>query len=154
LHCHSLLPSTWPGRSSSCVCWLLRRLPGLCSSFPLFRGHLSPLYPAASLMVCVEQAMLFNAIHGEIPERACRIWDNEMQTLHTAGKWLPTPLRRRLRHHVPLCFDSKRRKTVAASRVTGVGWDFLLGWLQSHALAIKLGRALRPTEGDSGVFSS
>jgi hypothetical protein len=54
----------------------------------------------------------------------------------------------------PLCFDSKRLKTVAASRVTGVGWDFLLGWLQSHALAIKLGRALRPTEGDSGVFSS
>jgi hypothetical protein len=35
LHCYHLLPSTWPERSSLCVCWLLRRLPGPCSGSPL-----------------------------------------------------------------------------------------------------------------------
>ena len=42
-------------------------------------------------MVCGgDQAMMFNAIHGGIPERECRIWDNEMNTLNTVGKRLPT----------------------------------------------------------------
>ena len=77
--------------------------------------------------------MMFNAITGEIPERECRIWDKEMNTLNTAGKRLPTSnlpyrpslyfvataLTVTLKWALPLDGDCDCRL---------LGWYFLLGW--------------------------
>jgi len=74
------VPDTHPrGWCPRLTAWFL---PGLGSG-----DSLGPWI--VSLMVCGdEQAMMFHATHGEIPERECRIWDNEMNTLHTEGKQL------------------------------------------------------------------